>query len=147
MEAMSVLATAMNESLLQSYDGILRVFPAFPDNKNGRFTLHAKGGFIVSSEIKSGKTQWIAIRSLLGNPFKLVLPWQKGMAQSSLRKTGQKLSGDIVEVKTKVNELITIIPEGKDMQTWSSESENPLPNEKVKYHSSGKTQLGIPRMF
>jgi len=38
MESMSILATAMNESLLQSYDGILRIFPAFPATKN----LHLK---------------------------------------------------------------------------------------------------------
>jgi hypothetical protein len=35
MESMSLLATAMNESLLQSYDGILRIFPAFPDGRTG----------------------------------------------------------------------------------------------------------------
>ena len=33
MEAMSVFATAINESLLQSYDGIIRVFPAFPSRQ------------------------------------------------------------------------------------------------------------------
>ena len=147
MEATSVLTTAMNESLLQSYDGILRVFPAFPGNKTGRFTLHARGGFIVSSEIKSGEVKWIAIKSLLGNKCNLVLPWKTGILQSNLKKSGQKISGDLAEFKTKPNELIIILPEGKDFNGWSSTIETPLPNEKVRYHSSGKTQLGIPRMF
>ena len=35
LESMSVLATAMNESLLQSYDGILRIAPAFPVSRTG----------------------------------------------------------------------------------------------------------------
>jgi hypothetical protein len=147
MEAMSVLTTAMNESLLQSYDGILRVFPAFPAHKTGRFTLHARGGLIVSSEIKSGNVQWISIKSLLGNPCKLALPWKMGILQSNLKKAGQKISGDPAEFKTKPNELIIILPEGKDFNGWTSTSESPLPNEKVRYHSSGKAQLGIPRMF
>ena len=148
MESMSVLATAMNESRLQSYDdGTLRIFPAFPDNKTGRFTLHAKGGFIVSSEIKSGVVQWICIKSLLGNPCKLALPWEKGTVRSDLKKTSQRISGDIAEIKTKANEVIMILPEGKDLPSWVVKTENPLANEKVKYHSSGKTQLGIPRMF
>jgi hypothetical protein len=144
---MSVLATAMNESLLQSYDGTIRIFPAFPANKSGRFTLHARGGFIVSSAIKAGQVQWISIKSLPGNPCKLALPWKNGTVHSNLKKTGQKISGELVEFKTKPNELIFILPEGKDFKGWTSAAESPLPNEKVRYHSSGKTRLGIPRMF
>jgi len=147
MESMSVLATAMNESLLQSYDGKIRVFPAFPDNKTGRFTLHARGGFIVSSEISAGVVQWISIKSLLGNLCNLVLPWEKGVVQSNLQKTNQKISRDFAEIKTKANEVIMILPEGKNLQSWSIISENPLANEKVKYHTSGKTRLGIRRMY
>ena len=147
MESMSVLSTAMNESLLQSYDGILRIFPAFPSNKAGRFTLHAVGGFVVSSEIKSGVVQWICIKSLLGNPCKLELPWSKAVAQSNLKKSSQIISGNIIEIKTKANEMIMILPEGKDLGSWSVVSEGPKVNESVKYHSSGKRQLGIPRMF
>ena len=147
MEAMSVLTTAMNESELQSYDGTIRVFPAFPANKTGRFTLHARGGFVVSSEIKSGEVQWISIKSLLGNPCKLALPWKNGTILSGLKKAGQKIGGELVEFKTKPSEVIFILPEGKDFNGWTSTAENPLPNEKVRYHPSGKTQLGIPKMF
>jgi alpha-L-fucosidase 2 len=147
MESMSVLATAMNESLLQSYDGILRIFPAFPVNRNGRFTLHATGGFIVSSEIKSGEVQWISIKSLSGNLCKLELPWNKAVIQSNLRMKSQMISSNIAEIKTKANEKIIIFPEGKDLKSWCVVSEKPLANENVRYHSSGKIQLGIPRMF
>ena len=147
MESMSVLATAMNESLLQSYDGTIRIFPAFPANKTGRFTLHAEGGFIVSSEIRSGIVQWITIKSLSGNTCKFSLPWKSAIVQSNRRKTGQKINGEITELKTKPNEVIDILPAGKDLSGWTSITETPLPNEKVRTHSSGKTQLGIPRMF
>jgi alpha-L-fucosidase 2 len=147
MESMSVLATAMNESLLQSHDGTIRIFSAFPDNKTGRFTLHARGGFIVSSEIKSGEVQWISIKSLLGNPCKISLPWNKTIVQSSLRKNIQRISGKVTVINTKASEVITILPEGKEFQSWSVDTENPAANENVKYHSSGKTQLGIPRMY
>jgi len=147
MESMSVLSTAMNESFIQSYDGVLRIFPAITANKTGRFTLHAAGGFVVSSEIKSGEVQWISIKSLLGNPFKLELPWNKAVVQSNLKTKSQTIIGNIAEFKTKTNEVFMIIPEGLDLRSWSVVSEKPLPNENVKYHSSGKTQLGIPRMF
>ena len=147
MESMSILATAINESMFQSYDNILRIAPAFPANRTGRFTLHATGGFVVSSEIKSGKVQWICIKSLYGNPCKIELPWSNGVAQSNLKNKSQLLNGKIAEIKTKPNEVIMILPEGKNLQSWSVVNEKPLDNEKVRYHSSGKVQLGIPRMF
>ena len=66
MEAPSILAGAMNESLLQSYDGVLRVGPAADKTRLAHFTLHAEGGFIVSSEIENGIPRWIYIESRLG---------------------------------------------------------------------------------
>ena len=55
MESMSVLACAMNESLLQSHDGVLRVAPAARSEGHARFTLHAVGGFVVSAELADGR--------------------------------------------------------------------------------------------
>ena len=147
MESMSVLATAMNESLLQSFDGVLRVFPAFPASKTGRFTLHAQGGFIVSSEIKSGEVQWICVQSLNGNSCKLQLPWEKAIVQSNLKKKSQPVSGTITEFNTKAGERFLILPEGKNIGEWAVSLENPEENEKPKFHNSGKAQLGLPRMF
>ena len=147
MESMSVLATAMNESLLQSYDGTIRVFPAFKGTKTARFTLHAQGGFVISSEIKSGEVQWIAIKSLHGNPCRLELPWNKSSMQSNLNAKVSVLSGKTALIKTKPEECIILLPEGQNLQSWTVIAEKPAANENVKYHPSGKAQLGIPRMF
>jgi|WetSurMetagenome_2_1015567.scaffolds.fasta_scaffold01323_3 alpha-L-fucosidase 2 len=147
MESMSVLATAINESMLQSYNGTLRVFPAFSASKTGRFTLHSEGGFIVSSEIISGNVQWICIRSLYGNPFRLELPWSSAVMKSSMKSRNQRLTDSLAEIKTKPDEIIMIFREGVEPDHWSVIYEEPLANEKVRYHSSGKAKLGIPRMF
>jgi len=147
MESMSVLATAMNESLLQSYDGTLRIFPAFGGTKRARFTLHAQGGFVVSSEIKDGVVQWLAIKSLNGNPCKLELPWSSALLHSNIKKKSRLVTGKLAMIKTKQDEELFLIPEGQNLQSWSVITEKPATNERVKYHSSGKTQLGMPRMF
>jgi hypothetical protein len=147
MESMSILATAMNESMLQSFDGTIRLFPAFPSGRTGRFTLHATGGFVVSAETDSGHIRWISVKSLYGNPLRMELPWKKTVIQSSLRKSSRLISGMKTELPTRAGEEILLVPDGVDTGSWSVVSEQPLPNEKVKYHSSGKTQLGIPRMF
>jgi alpha-L-fucosidase 2 len=147
MESMSVFATAVNESLLQSYDGVIRVFPAFPADKKGRFTLHAEGGFIVSSEIISGEVQWVSIKSLYGKNCRIEIPWNNATETSNLRKKGQKITEKIAEIKTMPGELILLTGENADLGKWTLYEESPVANGKVRYHWSGKTRLGIPRMF
>ncbi|MES2653341.1 MAG: hypothetical protein V4663_16495 [Bacteroidota bacterium] len=60
--------TTMNEMLLQSWNGVVRVFPAVPDEwKAVSFhKLLAKGAFEVSAVRSNGKTQFIKIKSLAG---------------------------------------------------------------------------------
>ncbi len=54
----------INECLMQSYNGIVRLFPNWPDNKGAEFkTLRAAGGFLVSSSIIDGKIQKVTIES------------------------------------------------------------------------------------
>lgn len=62
--------TTMNEMLLQSWGGVIRVFPAIPVSwKEASFDgLLAKGGFEVSAVRKNGQTQFIKIKSLAGQP-------------------------------------------------------------------------------
>jgi alpha-L-fucosidase 2 len=147
MESMSVFATAINESLLQSYDGIIRVFPAFPFNKTGRFTLHAEGGFIVSSEIIAGEVQWISVKSLSGKILILELPWETAIEKSYCTGKIRKMNGKTARIITKPGEVILIVKEGIDPDKWQIKEEAPKANENVRYHSSGKTRLGIPRMY
>ncbi len=144
MESMSVLATAMNESLLQSYDGVLRVFPAA---QNGRFTLHAQGGFVVSAEKVSGEVQWICIQSLHGKPCKLQLPWDGAVFNSSLRNKNNEVRGELAGFKTKAGEVIMVYPQDKKIEGWIVLKEESQKNKGPKFHSSGKAQLGLPKMF
>ncbi|BDI32038.1 hypothetical protein CCAX7_40890 [Capsulimonas corticalis] len=76
-EYMGVHLLAMNESLLQSYNDKIRVFPAAPSDTSfvGRFTLLAKGGFLVSSERDNAGVKYVGVKSLYGNPATLVNPW------------------------------------------------------------------------
>ena len=41
----------------------------------GRFTLAAKGGFLVSSEREGSEIKYVGIRSTLGRPVTVVNPW------------------------------------------------------------------------
>ncbi len=46
------LPAVINECLIQSYNGIIRLFPNWPEDKDAAFkTLRAAGGFLISSSI------------------------------------------------------------------------------------------------
>lgn len=145
MESMSVFATAMNESLLQSHDGVIRVIPAF--NKSCRFMLHAVGGFVVSAQAKQGKVEWICIKSSLGNDCTVQSPWSKPVLFIKGKKVKYTSDGKLLKFKTKPGEIIFVLPEGSRMEDWKNMQEQAKENDKERVHSSGKAQLGLPRMF
>lgn len=64
------------ELLLQSWGGKIRVFPAVPEDwTDASFDqLRAQGGFLVSSARTQGKTDWILIKSLAGEPCVVKVP-------------------------------------------------------------------------
>jgi alpha-L-fucosidase 2 len=82
-EYLGVHLIAMNESLLQSYDGKLRVFPALPADESfvARFNLLAQGGFLVTSERERRVIKYVGLKSLYGKPIKLVNPWPMSTVQ------------------------------------------------------------------
>jgi alpha-L-fucosidase 2 len=75
----------MNESLLQSYNDKIRLFPALPNDATlvGRLTLAAKGGFLVTSEREGGEIKYVGIKSINRNMATVVNPW--GAAQVQVR--------------------------------------------------------------
>lgn len=67
-------AQAVDEMLLQSWGDKIRIFPAVPKAwPEIEFSgLLAEGAFSVSAERRHGATQWVAIRSLAGEPCRIV---------------------------------------------------------------------------
>jgi hypothetical protein len=79
--------TTINEMLLQSWGGIIRVFPAIPTVwKEASFDkLLAKGAFEVSAVRKNGRTQFIRIKSLAGQPCIVKTDWS-----NTIKATGKR---------------------------------------------------------
>jgi len=66
----------ISELLLQSYGGVIRLFPAWPKAKSASFTtLRAEGGFLVSSSLKNGKIGPTKIHSAVGGICRVQWPW------------------------------------------------------------------------
>ncbi len=75
IDGAGVACFALNEMLLQSHDGLIRVLPAVPADWSGAFQLRAEGGFLVTADFARGTTGAIAIRSLDGGPCAVASPW------------------------------------------------------------------------
>jgi len=76
LESAGIYATTIEEMLLQSYSGRIRVFPAVPRNWSASFTLAAVGGFLVTAECDAGEVLYVLIESRSGGQCTVVNPWK-----------------------------------------------------------------------
>jgi hypothetical protein len=60
----------VHDLLLQSRNGLIRVFPAAWDDAVFH-NLRTEGAFLVSAARKAGKTQWVRVKSLAGEPCRI----------------------------------------------------------------------------
>jgi len=79
LEGNFAAAAGLQEMLLQSYSGTIRLFPAVPaDWKDISFkTLRAEGAFLVSAERRDGQTQTVTIISEKGGTCRIENPFGK----------------------------------------------------------------------
>ena len=68
LEGNFAFAASVQEMLLQSYSGVIEVFPAIPKTwKNLSFkNLRAEGAFLISAEMKDGETEKLVLFSEKG---------------------------------------------------------------------------------
>lgn len=75
------LPVVINECLLQSYHGELRLFPNWPKEKPAAFrSLRAAGAFLVSAEFRDGQVQWFEVVAEKGGELNVISPWKTGLA-------------------------------------------------------------------
>lgn len=116
-ERLGRAAQALHLALLQSApanpgeEPVIRVFPAWPRDWDARFTLLARGGFLVTSSIRNGSIESVKLVSNAGAPCRVRNPW--GTGKVTLRRNGassETLSGDLLSFKTANREAIMIEP-------------------------------------
>jgi len=77
-ESLGILAP-VQEMLLQSWDGCLRVFPAWPHDRDASFTtFRAQGAFLVSASLADGSVGDVALTSERGRTCRVASPWETG---------------------------------------------------------------------
>lgn len=90
-EGSSAFLFLASEALLQSWEGVIRLFPGVPDDFTGSFhNLLAQGGFGVSAVMEQGKLVSWDIRANAGGRLRLQLP--EGILEKEMRP-GEAISG------------------------------------------------------
>jgi hypothetical protein len=104
---------AVGELLIQSVDGIVRVFPAWPKDRSARFeNLRTVGGFLFSAEQADGEVRQVDVISTVGGRLRLVSPWPSAAVKRSDSAAPVPLKpdgGGIIEIETKAGERLLII--------------------------------------
>ena len=105
LEGNFAFASGVQEMLIQSHTGIIKIFPAIPsDWENVSFDkLRTTGAFLVSAEMKAGKVISLKVESLAGGRLRLELPFD----------TDNNRAGEIIEKETQKRDIIIFTPQTK----------------------------------
>ena len=153
MEFSGVLACAVNESLLQSHDGVIRVAAAVDDNQSARFSLHARGGLVVSAQINNGVVEWIYVSNVLckDNTCRIFNPWEKVyliyIADDNETWSATEVDEKIIEAQLCANSGVLLSSAKDIMNEWNVIKHEYKCNQKPKYANDSDVQLGLDRYF
>lgn len=110
IETLSAVPMTINEMLLQSYEGVIRIFPNWNHTKNAAFSkLRAYGAFLISSRLQNKRIEFVNIQSEKGRTCIMENPWPGKTVQ--LIRNGKKaalLTGNRFSFETKENELVVL---------------------------------------
>ena len=103
----------LQEMMLQSWDGVLRVFPAWPKHVPARFTtFRAENAFLVSATWNDGSIESLTITSEAGVRCRMEKPWNGEVAvKTSDGRTIETTSEeyDVISFETGVGETYEIV--------------------------------------
>ncbi len=104
------LPVVINECLMQSYNGTIRLFPNWPMEKSAAFhSMRAVGAFLVSASCSNGRVDQVEIKSEVGGTLRLQTPWEGGA--SVIRANGkQTLTDRYIELPMTPGEMIQLRP-------------------------------------
>jgi alpha-L-fucosidase 2 len=75
VEQFGVVATALQEALVQDYDGLVRIAPAWPKDWEGDGIVYIQQGSTVEVQMRGGQPVWVIIRAGFSGLLRVRNPW------------------------------------------------------------------------
>lgn len=113
LEKTTVVET-INSMMLQSVDGVLHLFPCWPDGRPASFTrLRAKGAFVVSGARNEKEVLPVTVESERGGVCRISLPWtgKAAAVYENGRRVRASVKNGICSFATKSGSAYRICPE------------------------------------
>jgi len=113
IENCSIVPNTLNEMLCMGHQGVLRVFPVWPRDREARFAnLRTDGAFLVGSELKGGQVRYVRLMSERGRPCTMVNPWPERAVKLDRKDgPGERLEGSRLRFDTSPGETMSLTPE------------------------------------
>ena len=111
IEHLTTVPATVNEMLMQSCEGVIRLFPCWDKKMNASFeNLRADGAFLVSAELKNEKIESLKIKSLRGRECRVECAGIGDIVRvSDNAKIPCKKHGDTVTFETQPDETYILI--------------------------------------
>jgi len=114
VEQQGIVAAALNEALVQDYDGVIRVNPAFPKEWDVEGQVAVRGKTKVDVWIVSGSVQQVAIEAGAATQLKVANPWGKSAVNlTGGGSTARKLEGSVLEFSAIAGQRYLLQPAGQ----------------------------------
>ena len=109
LEGNFAFASGLQEMLIQSHTGVVRLFPAIPGSwKDLSFTkLRTEGAFLVSAEMKNSKVNEVEIIAEKGGEIKIMNPFENQEINAS---SPFQINDKIISIKTSPGQKIKMTP-------------------------------------
>lgn len=145
-ESAGNIMAGLHEMLLQSCDGVLRVFPAVPEKFSAVFTLWAEGAFRVTSERKGGDIRYVFIESTVSGLCSLQLPWQEPVCFTcGGTEAAYTILGDVISFETVSGKGYLLERSQFPIANYYKDTISGTPNDKMK--KLGNNTLGKAKIF
>lgn len=111
IEHLTTVPATVNEMLMQSYEGVIRIFPCWDKKSAASFeNLRADGAFLVSAENKGEKVVSLKIKSLKGNKCSVECAGIKSVLRESDKKEiPYERNGSTVSFETQADTTYILI--------------------------------------
>lgn len=108
LEGNFAFASGIQEMLLQSHTGVIRIFPAIPSGWNdvSYKNLRARGAFLVSAEKSAGKIKKVRIFCEKGGTLKLQNPFSDDFRVKGATLTDDQKKSSLIQLETRTGQEI-----------------------------------------
>ena len=143
IEQQGVVATALEEALVQDYDGLIRIVPALPPGWDAEGTVFVRGKTKVDVQMKDGVLSTVAVESGSNQNIRIRNPWPghaiSVIDTSSRKEVERQVNGKTISFTAAADGSYRLQPDGQPVPAFAPIDGTPARSSR----SLGPAQIGL----